>query len=428
MSPKKNHSPVKQGASVRRVTKPVEVLDEDDINLLISAPPTLKPKSQLPKRKATTAPSDSSEVEILEYPTPSKKKIRALSPAGLAKDPEVPSIASPRVASSANGPGNSGLNTFSRPKRIIKMTEKAQAQVADPVVQPPAVKPSARGQKKIDISALTTVPTPEISPSIKKESTPPIETAAGDLTEGVGSPKVRRKGRLLRIESDDELPEVSELFNASSPNLSDSTHQVSNPFIDDEANENSAEDPSESDQTGEGLAVWEQEAGSGDDELAVELASPMSVIDSDDENPEDPNAVMQKRFQNHILACSYENLPHLERYYAIAPYPSDNRSTCDDTYAFMDFSVVAKAMGRSDAENLVALINGFLTYSTFVYLPRADPDLLVLEGRKLKLAARPGPAICLMPGVVTESYLFKSLMIGRPGHEFPAHGLTIACF
>ncbi|KAF9464511.1 hypothetical protein BDZ94DRAFT_1235224 [Collybia nuda] len=92
---------IKQGASVHCVTKPVKVLDEDDINL----------KFQLPNCKATTAPSDSLEVKILEYPTLLKKKICALSPASLAKDPEVPSIAFPRVASSANGPGDGGLNT-----------------------------------------------------------------------------------------------------------------------------------------------------------------------------------------------------------------------------------------------------------------------------------------------------------------------------
>ncbi|KAF9455485.1 hypothetical protein BDZ94DRAFT_1278071, partial [Collybia nuda] len=116
------------------------------------------------------------------------------------------------------------------------------------------------------------------------------------------------------------------------------------------------------------------------------------------------------------------------KYFAIAPYPSNHQFDEDNTCAFIDFSVIAKTMQYNDVKNLVALINGFTTYGQFIYIPRADPNLLVLEGRKLRLSSRPGPAICLMPGLVTQSHLINSLIIGRPGFKFSAHGLTIACF
>ncbi|GLB39708.1 hypothetical protein LshimejAT787_0702180 [Lyophyllum shimeji] len=264
-----------------------------------------------------------------------------------------------------------------------------------------------------------------LSASKEKSEAPPADAAVRLATPAADD------------DSDDDLPDVAAMFSSSPAThhskalrlpVSDDEEEGSvapgtpprnrNPFIDAEARDpddaaSDVEEGSEAASADESSDAHSQAAAnaSAPDEDAHEAALLAMASGAVDES-----SVMQPHLWH----------PEMVRdaFYDVAPF-NNGGNQVDSMTMRVPVEALAAAMPREHIAYLAAGL-AFERADRFVNTARIDPNELVVESGRLKLADSKRQVICVMMGIVTESFLFHPVLSGSQRSQTNTHKLTIA--
>ncbi|RDB19703.1 hypothetical protein Hypma_013177 [Hypsizygus marmoreus] len=359
------------------------------------------------------------------------------------------------------------ISPSGHPVRNRVKTEKALNPDVPDKPKPTATPRKKKTLEKVNLEAATArdkwestqkVGSPASKAAIKRgPSLPPSDNESlPEVSQIRPSPDMRRRGRnrpqLPTSEPEDALPSSPPW-----PRLREGAPESEDPFIDraapeeDRSGHGLGEGGSADDADREGLDPGEHthhdKAGS---EEAGSLRAPSeglgsegsraasegresegsrsrshshdTVGDGEASKAEDETSVMHRSLWDDSLIHYYENLPVLERFCNVTAF---SYAKGDGLLLRVTVSNMVKGMRKDEIKNLLHGIL-FVQSGFFVNTARIDPSLLIVDNRRIKIAATKAPAVGIMMGLVTECCLRSSAIAGGNQSQYAVHRLTIA--